>query len=242
MALTRYQQITRRLLGNDQTFARFNDADLKDWINIARGQVAAEGECIRARGTLAVNTPSQEYAFTAISYSNAAIHGTINARMLTYNLPGTSGDVRMTAREWEFFNTFVLAKPIPTAGPPGIWAQLGQGASGTLWLNLLDGPYTVHVDGVCYPIDLVDDSTAEAVPYLWTDAIPYYAAYMAFITASNQEAAQAMFQVYQQFVARARAFATPSVLPHQYAQAPDLQMAGRLGIVSRAGGGGAGGA
>ena len=35
----------RRLMLNDQTFAKVNDFDLRDWINIARNQVAGETEC-----------------------------------------------------------------------------------------------------------------------------------------------------------------------------------------------------
>ncbi len=229
--LTQYLQITRRLLA-DQTVARFNEYDLKDWVNIGRGQVAGESECIRVRGSLPLVSGTQEYAFSAITFpaGTTGVQGTLNVRQLTFTLPGATGETWVTPREWEWFQFFVLAQPVPTPWSPYVWAQFGQGANGTIWLNSLDSNYTANLDCVCYPVDLDDDSTAEAIPKLWTDAVPYFAAYLAYATVQQQDAATAMMQLYQQFVQRGRAFATPSVLPHQYPGGPDLQMATRLGV------------
>jgi hypothetical protein len=77
---------------------------------------------------------------------------------------------------------------------------------------------------------LTDDTTAEAIPYLWTDAVPYYAAYFALLTAKQSDPAAEMMKLYQMFVQRARAASTPSVLPGIYQQQGDPFMANRLGI------------
>jgi hypothetical protein len=45
-SITEYMQRLQRILG-DQAFQRFNPYDLVDYINEARGYVAAQGECIR---------------------------------------------------------------------------------------------------------------------------------------------------------------------------------------------------
>ena len=234
MGLIAYQQQTRLLL-NDAGFVRFNDFDLVSFINIARGQIAGEAECIRVYASLAITAGTQQYPFSSITFpgSTLGVAGVLNVRMATFS-PATAGQLMIAPREWEFFNTYVLAESVPVAGPPSIWAQFGQGANGTLFFNLPDSDYTVALDTVCFPSVLNADSDPEAVPYLWTDAVPYFAAYLALLTAQQADAAAAMLKLYQVFAARARAFATPSVLPHQYSQANDPEMSGRLGL-SKAG-------
>jgi hypothetical protein len=68
---------------------------------------------------------------------------------------------------------------------------------------------------------------------LWVDAIPYYAAYLAMLT-NHEEGADNMLKLYEEYVRRARQFATPSVLSGQYSQAPDMMMASRFGITRAA--------
>lgn len=236
MALNAYLQRVRLLLA-DANFTRYNDFDIASFCNSARGQIAGEAECIRVYATLAVSSVAQQYAFTTISLGGAAgVAGVLNVRMASFSLPGATGQIALTPREWEFFNSFVLSQPAPTAGQPSIWAQFGQGVNGTLFVNLLDTAYTLALDTVCYPSDLTTNSDAEAIPYLWTDAIPYYAAYLAMLTAQNMAGADAMYKLYQVFVARARGFATPSVLPHQYEQAPSPTTPNQLGVTMKAAG------
>jgi hypothetical protein len=155
--------------------------------------------------------------------------------MVTYTIPGTAppGAVLITPREWEFFNTFVLAQPAPVAGPPNTWAQHGQGINGTIFVNTPDLPYVLNLDTVCVPSSMSSDSDPEPIPGLWVDAIPYYAAYLAMLT-NHEEGADNMLKLYEEYVRRARQFATPSVLSGQYSQAPDMMMASRLGITRAA--------
>ena len=150
------------------------------------------------------------------------------------------GQVWMTPRQFEWFSLYELNNAAPQQGPPQRWSQFGQGASGsptqggTLWVSPVpDGSYTLTVDAVCYPVPLVDDTTPEALPYLWTDAVPYFAAYLAYLSAQSpaREAnALRMFQIYTEFVARARRFSTPGILPGNSPQNPNLSIANQLGI------------
>lgn len=239
MALFAYRQQVQRLL-NDVAVARFNPTDLDIYINSARGQLAGEAECVRVYATLPTAAGQRQYPFSSIAFpvGTQGVQGVINVRMMTYSVPGSEGQAMVTPREWEFFNTYVLATmPLvdgsgnPIGGAPEMWAQFGQGANGTLFINRPDIIYTLNLDTVCYPVQLTTDATPEAVPYLWTDAIPYYAAYLALLAVQEDEKAAGMLKLYQGFAARARQIATPSVLPHQYEQAPDPMMQSRLGLV-----------
>jgi hypothetical protein len=227
-----YRQQVQRLL-SDTVQTRFNPADLDFYINLARGQIAGEGECIRQYASLALNSGQQQYPFSDIMFpgGSAGIAGVFNVRMANYFV--ASGQKRITAREWEWFNEHVMNNAVPVPSAPQYWAQFGQGANGTLFFNLPDTTYTLALDTVCVPTPLETDADPEPVPYLWTDAVPYFAAYTALLTAQQQDAALGMFKLYETFVQRARAAATPSVLPGQYPQQPDPFMAGRLGVTPR---------
>ena len=228
-----YQQVTRRLLLNDQTFARFNDFDLRDWIGIARRQVAGEDEAIRVYSTLAIAQSTQQYLFSAITFpAGTAGVGQVQAvRDITYQIAG--GAKRVYSREWEWFNRFILANPAPVPAAPKYWCQYGQGTQGTIFVNLPDMPYTLNLDAVCLPATLSSDADPEALPALWTDAVPYFAAYMGFLQVGDKDNADHMMQLYQAFVQRARAAATPSELPHQFSGTPDPTVGNKLGIQQR---------
>ena len=236
---TRDQYLQRtQLLLNDPKEERFNIFDLLSYVNTARGQVAGDGECIRQYGQLAVSNNGIQYPFSLITTAGGqpdlgeqGVGGFNNVRMITYQI--ASGALRVNARPWEWFNNHVLAKAVPFVGAPRWWAQFGQGSTGSIFVNYLDFTYTLNVDVVCFPADLVANTDPDAVPLYWSDAVPYYAAYLALLTVQDQKGADGMFQQYQMFVQRARTFATPSVLPHQYSQAPDPTMPAKLGIVPK---------
>lgn len=227
--LFQYRQQTQRLL-QDQPMVKFAPGDLDFYINQARGQIAGEGECVRVYATLAATAATQQYQFSSmvIPGGTTGVQGPLNVRMITYTIPGATGNGRMAAREWEWFNTFVLSQSAPVAGHPSVWAQFGQGASGTVFVNLLDGAYTLNLDLVCYPSPLMSDADPEALPYQWTDAVPYYAAYLGYLAAQDSQRADGLYKLYETFMQRARRTATPSVLPHQYEQAVDPVILARM--------------
>lgn len=232
--LDRYLQRTQLLL-TDPLFEVFNEGDLTNWINMARGQIAGDSECIRVMGTLPTTAAQQQYSFATISLGGltSSVLGVLNVRQITYTI--ASGAKSLHSRSFPWFNTYILSQPVPTPGPPTVWSQFGQGALGTIYTNVLDGNYTLNLDTVCYPVDLVDDTTPEAIPYQWTDAIPFYAAYYAALTVGAADKAKAMFDEYSKFIVRARGAATPSVLPGNFAQPADPFIGNRLGLQTKGG-------
>ena len=223
-----YQQQVERLL-SDVIQARYNREDLTYYINQARGQLAGESECIRVYATLVLAAGTQQYAFSLINLNGAAgVEGPLTVRTASYAVG--QGAKLVLPRPWPWFNLYVLCHPAPIAGPPDTYSQYGQGAAGTLFVNMPDQSYTLNLDTACYPVSLADDTTAEAIPYLWTDAVPYYAAYLALMSMPGQDQrAQQMFQLYSLFVTRARRAATPTVLQSNFEQTSDPTLANKLG-------------
>ena len=204
------------------------------YINTARNQIAGESECIRVYATLSISVAAgQQYPFSAIAFpvGTQGVGPVQSVADITFAL-GT-GRKTVYSREWPWFNRFVLSKVAPVPAQPRYWAQFGQGTQGTIFVNLPNATYILSLNTVCLPIPLVDDSTPEALPELWTDAVPYFAAYMAFLQLQRQADADRMMELYKTFMQRARAAATPSELPHQFSGTPDPTLGNKLGIQQR---------
>lgn len=231
MLLSQYLSITQSLIQTPQSpIPLLTTPLLTTYINIARGQVAGQGECLPAIGDLSVYTGPQSYPFSSISFPESTIiGGVINVRMIQVALPG-GGVQRLYPREWPWYVSFVSARTVPKPGRPKIWTQYRQGSLGVIYFNPLDTGYTLYVDAICYPTDLVDDSTPDGIPYLWSDAVPFYAAYYAYMAMQRQADADHMLQRYQELMVSARASVTPQVQPGSYPQGPDPMAPNRLAV------------
>lgn len=228
MALNNYILNTRSLLQNPAATSGlvYDDTTLTRYINIARGQVAVREKCIRALGTVSFAIGQQASVFGNINFGSSlitGITGALNIRRLSLQL-GT-GHKKLTPRSWEWFDSFYYNKVVPETGQPRIWAQHAQGAGGSFYVYPIpDTTITTQADAECYPISLVDDTSVEALPYAWIDCVPFFAAYYALLssqTGARDREAERMMDRYEEFAKAARGGATPGVLPHQYAGAPD---------------------
>jgi hypothetical protein len=234
----------------------YSTANLTLWVNIARGQVAGESEAIRVIGTVPTIIGQRNYNFSSINIGTPSVtgaQGAIHVRRINYGV--ASGQKWVVPRSWEWFDQFGLNNPVPVNGPPKMWAQLGQGSAGLGSITgigtgsmssgsfYIDPPpdaiYTLYCDVACYPQALAADTDVEALPYLWTDAVPFFAAYYAFLssqTSARQADAERMMTHYRTFVDRARQAANPSVLRPQYEQAADPVQAAKLGMQQKVAG------
>jgi len=234
-----YLQDTQRLLA-DARQGIMNPADLTIYINRARRILAGEAECVRVYANLVLTPGQRQYGFSAVNVAavNPAVEAPFNARFLWYVVG--EGQKALRPRGWPWFAQYKLNNPVPNTGVPQVWSQYGQGDSGSIFFDPVpDDAYTIILDTVCVPIELVDSTTAEAIPYPWTDAVPFFAAYTALLTAqARKEDAAMMLQQYEEYKNRARKISNPSILPGLYEQAtPIVSTANQLGVQP----GGAGG-
>ena len=250
--LDSYLKQTRRLLQNPTAPAPlYSDPDLIDHINSARGQLAGESKAIRFEASLPLVAGQRVYPFTSVVLTPAAaaagILGILDIEFIWY-LVG-DGRKALRPRPWPWFAQYELNNPVPDTGPPAVWTQYGQGATaqgtpnthggGSLYVSPLpDTSYDCPVDCVCFPIPLTDDNSVEAIPYLWTDAVAYFAAYLALLSAqtgARVQDAQRMLQLYTEFVQRARRGSTPMILPGVYPQQENPTRPNQLGVQAGAG-------
>jgi hypothetical protein len=221
----------------------YAEADIIQWVNQGRGQLAGEGKCIRAIGTLPTVIGQRAYNFSSINFGTSAITGIAGAINVRSIQVGVGDGLKwINARGWTWFNFYNMSNVTPQQGEPAEWSQLAQGTTGSFYVDPPpDTVYTLSCDCVCQPIDLVDDTTVEALPYLWTDAVAYFAAYLAFLSAQSparQNDAARMFEHYSTFVDRARQFATPDVNYTMYPQSKDPAQLAKLGLSPKSAAGG----
>ena len=128
-------------------------------------------------------------------------------------------------RPWAWFQANCRVYSVSAMNFPSYWSQFGQGRPGSFYLFPIPAQVlSLDVDAICLPIDLVDDTTPDAVPYPWQDAVPFFAAYQCYMNSSRAPDAARMFsnnpQVpgqYQIFMARARKMSDGSSrVPDQY--------------------------
>jgi hypothetical protein len=246
--LTAYLTATRALLqlpGSNST-SLYSDADLTRYINTARGQMAGEAECIRALATIPTVQGQQPYNFASLTIGVAGIDGALHVRSIRWSVG--NGTIWIPNRPWEWFELYDLNNAAPGQGAPTSWSQYQQGAApghtgsaggGSFYIGPQpDAVYTLNCDCVCYPSALAVDGDPEMIPYLFTDAVPYFAAYYALMSSqTNARLNDALnyYKIYQEFVDRARNASNGMPNQWQYERASDPAQASKFG--AKAGGG-----
>jgi hypothetical protein len=120
-------------------------------------------------------------------------------------------------RTWSTFQARYRSYTVAAMNFPAVWASYGHGASGSFYLFPIPSQQmSLDIDAACLPIPLVTDSTVEAIPYPWTDAIPYYAAYLAYSNSQRAQDAMRMFEEYNRFMRRAEKMSEPPFTPDEY--------------------------
>jgi hypothetical protein len=209
MALTAYVQQVQRLV-NDPTGQFYNPTDLAVYVNLARGTIATQAECLVANGTLSTVNGTQTYALSSLA-GPAGLISAVNVRSVRSVIAGVGR--MLDARPWPWFNTYQLTGlNLGSAGPPTVWSQQTQGVQGSLWFSPTpNGTVALTVEAAWIPIPLVNDSTVEVLSYPWTDAVPYFAAYLAYENAQRLDDAKRMQGLFNAFMIAARVGVTPMV-------------------------------
>lgn len=188
-------------------------ATLTGFINEARQQLALEGECVRGLGTVSTvaNQGLYQNAAVLVPTVPAGISGLIVPRTIFWNL------LPLENRSWDWFQFYWLGLATPPSNSPAAWCPFVMGgtttarqAAGSFYIGPLPNTvYNLTVDGIWFPEDLTSDNTPEAIPYPWSDAVQFYATFLAFLDSQRAEDARNMLETYELFMQRARGIVTP---------------------------------
>ncbi len=121
-------------------------------------------------------------------------------------------------RAWSWYQANCRVYSISAMNFPAYWSSYGQGVNGSFYLFPIPGQVmSMDIDALCLPVALASDSTADAIPYPWSDAVKYYAAFLCYSNSSRAEDATRMFNLYTLHMQRARKMTEgSSFVPDQY--------------------------
>lgn len=216
VTLATYQALTQQWV-NDPDQQEFTLPNLTNYINIARGQLAAAAQCIRYTGSFATTGGTQSYAVASIVPTVAppgvGIAAPLNVRQISFGIPN-AGNVWLEMRPWEWAWFFWFSQPSNPPGQPAGWSVQEPGPAGSIFLNPTpDAAYTLYADCVGLPNQMVQTTDAEVIPYPWTDSVPYFASYLAFVSVNRFADAQDVLMRWEAFAAWAVKTVAPTVLP-----------------------------
>lgn len=93
---------------------------------------------------------------------------------------------------------------------PCMGAQYGRGKSGSFFLYPPPSQILqMEFDCVCLPMDLESDRDFEAIPEPWTDAVPYFAASLAYMELQNLNTARFYDEQFEKRVRQFGAYTLP---------------------------------
>lgn len=121
-------------------------------------------------------------------------------------------------RSFPWFQANCRVYSVSAMNFPAYWSDYGQGVNGSFYLfPIPNSVLSMDIDAICLPENLADDTTPDAIPYPWSDAVPFFAAYQCYMNSSRAQDAQRMFNEdprnlgqYQLFMRRARKFSDGS--------------------------------
>lgn len=222
MALNAYLSNVERLL-HDPSNQFWSVADLTAYINQARGQVASESQSVRVlaptgTGNNQTVVGQEVYKFSDV---NAFVQQTagVSSILMVRTIAVSWGAMRPILDQlvWSDFQAYLRSYSSGVQGQPAFWAQYGQGEGGSVYMwPIPSSVMNMDWDCICTPIDLATDSDTEAIPYPWTDAVAFFAAYLAQLNAQRPEQAKQMFDQYTMFMKRARGMSESDYVPSFY--------------------------
>lgn len=93
---------------------------------------------------------------------------------------------------------------------PTMCSQFGQGAEGSLYVYPLPSQtYQWEWDCFCLPSPLQNNDSYDVIPDMWSRAVPWFAASMAFYELQNHNSARAMMDQFDRFTNRYSVAARP---------------------------------
>jgi hypothetical protein len=184
--LGNYNSEVRRLL-HDANAQYWTDSELTDYINSARNRVVRDSGCLRSLQSFTLTIGQDAYTTASIGSATPIID------LLNVNVIWGTSIIPLYYMPWSQFNA-QLRYWQNNQGRPVAWSMYGH--SQFYLRPKPDQTYSTEIDTVVTPIVLVNTNDVDTIPYPFTDAVAYYAAYKAKFKEQSYTEAQAFEQQY----------------------------------------------
>jgi len=225
--LANYIADTQNLL-NDAHAQFFSIPTLTSYINRARRKIAAASGCCRVLVRAKTQANQEQYelsAWNALAQESPGIKEILAIRTLAIAIGPGDGAWRPTWQRlvWSDFQArFRIYNHmfVGVISYPGWWAQYGFGVGGSIFLAPIPSlVQPMELDASCMPWQLENDDDVDAIPQPWSDAVPYYSAWLCLIQQQRPTDAQAMLQIFQAELPFAASVVSPQMITQPYGAA-----------------------
>jgi len=207
--LNDYIFVTRRLL-HDANANFWTDQELTIDINGARQRLVRDTGALRRLQTSTVTQGKEVYNFADLPEGDQTMD------VLTINLYWGTTRVPLMYKPWTQFNA-ELRYYQSYIGQPVAFSLYG---TNSFYIGPLpDQTYTIELDTVIRPVDMVNLSDVEVIKDPWTEPVPYYAAYTAKFKEQSYGEAEIFRQQYIQKCQNLLATTFTRRMPMPYSQA-----------------------
>lgn len=218
--LTSYQSDTALLL-NDPSNQFWSTSTLTTLINRARREIAYRTLCIQVLAS-PVNTVASQETY-ALSLANSLVTNTAGVSQAygVIAISSSQGNYKPALGRIDFpgFQASQRIMAGTFQNYPWIFAQLGRGANATIYLFPIPaGVYAMDWITTCEPINLGVDTDPEAIPYPWTEIVPFKAAALAYVTQQRWTDAAEMDEITDKMLADLPRAEVPFMQPDWYGQ------------------------
>lgn len=162
-----------------------------------------------------LNLNQEVYAFSSIPLNTPGAASIIAVKSISiiydnyrYSLPMYS---------FSTYQAHIRRFPYQYAYVPTVGSQYGQGANGSLYLYpIASQAYQAELDCFCLPTPLVADTDVDLIPQPWSDVVPFYAAYLAFLQMQRANDAKGMLDLFNTTLAQKSGVARPGRTSNPY--------------------------
>lgn len=155
------------------------------------------------------------YANRLVHQQNSGVKGIIDV----FNVSVSWGGVRpnLSWLPWDQLQAYGRSYNFGVTSYPFYWSTFGDGESGEVWLFPVPGTNSeMEWDCTCVPIDLADDTTPEALPMSFRNAVKYYAAHLAYVGSQRPAYSQMMLQAFTDTLGISRVASDRGKVPDYY--------------------------
>ena len=175
-------------------------------------------------------TVAGQESYTFGSFSNLILGSQSGAASIlaVRNVSISWGSMKPTMRyfEWGAFQAYLRSYNIGSQGFPRVWSQFGRGTNGLIQLwPIPTQAAQMDLDCICLPqdLDLQSEAGLEAIPYPFTNAVPYKAAEVAALGEPDlQQMADRFAAHYEKRMLWASAVSFAPMVPDYYDPAARL--------------------
>lgn len=220
--LAQYVGDTQNLLG-DMGGQFFSPPTLTSYINRARRRIAASSGCVRVMPVGAQTIPGQEiYKFadwTALVQATPGVREILAVRSLAIAIGPQPGAwkpmwTKVIFTEFQAKLRIWNQQWVGTIAYPGFWSQYGFGIAGSIYLAPIPTiQQPMDIDCSCMPFPLGTDDDPECIPQPWTEAVAYYAAFLALLQQQRREDAAALRQIFEAELPFCASVVAPQLIP-----------------------------